>query len=92
MTLSSRRERVVTITSFVTDMSVHCVNCQFLALVHGNLPTTFYSLVLMVEDTGTASAALLFDLPDISVLDYVNLITHSFTEIKLCKNTIHNWA
>lgn len=83
ITLSSRRERVVTVTSFVADVSVHGMNGQFLALVHGNLPTTFYSLVLMVEDTRTASAALLLDFPDISVLDYVNLISHSFTDIKL---------
>jgi hypothetical protein len=33
----------------------------------------------MIEYTRTASAVILFDLPDITVSDYVYLITHSFT-------------
>ena len=53
------------------------MNSQFLALIHGYLPTTFNGLVLMVEDTRTASAVVLFDLPDISVPHYVYLFTHS---------------
>lgn len=60
-------------------MSVHCMNGQFLALIHGYLPTTLNGLILMIEYTRTASAVILFDLPDITVSDYVYLITHSFT-------------
>ena len=43
--------RVVPIASFVSDMSIHCMNGQFLALIHRDLPSAFNGLVLMVEDT-----------------------------------------
>lgn len=77
---ASRRKRIVAIASFFTDVSVHCMNGQFLALIHSDLPTTFNGLVLMVEDSRAASAAFLLDLPDISVSNYVNLIAHSDTD------------